>query len=53
MATAPTIRAAIAALVDPIRSGDYDFVIGSRVRGEREPGSMAWHQICAGLPAGG
>ena len=44
--------ASIAALVAPIRSGDYDFVIGSRVRGAREPGSMAWHQIGAGLLAG-
>ena len=42
----------LAALVDPIKSGDYDFVIGSRVRGMREPGSMAWHQIAAGLTAG-
>jgi glycosyltransferase involved in cell wall biosynthesis len=42
----------IAALVAPIRSGQYDFVIGSRARGEREPGSMATHQIAAGLVAG-
>jgi glycosyltransferase involved in cell wall biosynthesis len=42
----------IAALVEPIRAGDYDFVIGSRVRGKREPGSMAWHQVAAGLVAG-
>ena len=33
--------AAIAALVEPIRAGKYDFVIASRARGEREPGSMA------------
>src|SRR5215471_13715325 len=32
----------IAALVEPIRSGRYDFVIGSRSRGTREPGSIAW-----------
>jgi glycosyltransferase involved in cell wall biosynthesis len=44
--------AAIAALVAPIRAGDYDFVIASRARGEREPGSMASHQILAGLAAG-
>jgi glycosyltransferase involved in cell wall biosynthesis len=43
---------AIAAIVAPIRSGDYDFVIGSRARGKREPGSMAFHQILAGLVAG-
>ncbi len=40
--------AAIAALVDPIRSGNYDFVIASRARGKRAPGSMAWHQLMAG-----
>ncbi|MGA7488051.1 MAG: glycosyltransferase family 2 protein, partial [Xanthobacteraceae bacterium] len=43
---------AIAALVAPIRSGRYDFVIGSRARGNREPGSIAWHQLAAGLLAG-
>jgi glycosyltransferase involved in cell wall biosynthesis len=42
----------IRSLVDPIRSGAADFVIGSRVRGEREPGSMSWHQIAAGTLAG-
>jgi glycosyltransferase involved in cell wall biosynthesis len=44
--------AAIASLVEPIRSGGCDFVIGSRVRGKREPGSMAWHQLAAGRLAG-
>jgi glycosyltransferase involved in cell wall biosynthesis len=44
--------ASIAALVTPIRAGAFDFVIGSRLRGEREPGSMSWHQIAAGLSAG-
>jgi glycosyltransferase involved in cell wall biosynthesis len=44
--------ASIAALVAPIRAGTSDFVIGSRLRGEREPGSMAWHQLAAGLLAG-
>lgn len=42
----------LAALLSPIKAGDYDFVVGSRVRGERAPGSMAWHQIAAGLAAG-
>ena len=42
----------IGAMVAPIQSGSHDFVIGSRVRGEREPGSMAWHQVGAGLLAG-
>jgi glycosyltransferase involved in cell wall biosynthesis len=44
--------AEIAALVAPIRAGACDFVIGSRLRGVREPGSMAWHQLAAGLVAG-
>jgi glycosyltransferase involved in cell wall biosynthesis len=44
--------AAIAAMVAPIRAGAYDFVIASRARGEREAGSMASHQILAGLIAG-
>jgi glycosyltransferase involved in cell wall biosynthesis len=42
----------IARLVEPIRSGHYDFVIGSRARGRREPGSIAWHQLAAGWLAG-
>ncbi|MET0633481.1 MAG: molybdate ABC transporter substrate-binding protein [Xanthobacteraceae bacterium] len=42
----------IAALVEPIRAGRSDFVIGSRARGEREPGSVAWHQLAAGRLAG-
>ena len=46
-------RADLAALlVAPIRAGTHDFVIGSRVRGEREPGSMNWHQVLAGRLAG-
>ena len=39
-------------LVAPIRAGTHDFVIGSRVRGVREPGSMSWHQVFAGRLAG-
>ena len=39
-------------LVAPIRAGTHDFVIGSRVRGAREPGSMNWHQVLAGRLAG-
>lgn len=39
-------------LVAPIRARTHDFVIGSRVRGEREPGSMSWHQVLAGRLAG-
>jgi glycosyltransferase involved in cell wall biosynthesis len=44
--------AAIAAMVEAIRSGAYDFVIASRARGKREPGSMAAHQLIAGDLAG-
>jgi glycosyltransferase involved in cell wall biosynthesis len=44
--------AEIAGLVAPIRDGTADFVIASRARGEREPGSMAWHQLLAGHVAG-
>jgi glycosyltransferase involved in cell wall biosynthesis len=39
-------------LVDPIASGKFDFVIGSRTRGRREPGSMNFQQIFAGRFAG-
>jgi glycosyltransferase involved in cell wall biosynthesis len=44
--------ATIAALIAPIESGDCDFVIASRTRGKREPGSMAWHQLLAGRVIG-
>jgi glycosyltransferase involved in cell wall biosynthesis len=44
--------ASIGALVDPIISGEFDFVIASRLRGKREPGSIGWHQIAAGWLAG-
>ena len=40
------------ALVQPIIDGTHDFVIGSRTRGEREPGSMNSQQILAGHLAG-
>jgi glycosyltransferase involved in cell wall biosynthesis len=39
-------------LVDPIRRGELDFVIGSRTRGRREPGSMNFQQVFAGRLAG-
>ncbi len=35
-------------LVAPIEAGDADFVVGSRLRGHREPGSMLPSQIFAG-----
>jgi glycosyltransferase involved in cell wall biosynthesis len=40
-------------LVGPIAEGRYDFVIGSRARGERQPGSMTAHQLLAGRILGG
>ena len=39
-------------LVDPIRRGSHDFVIGSRTRGQRERGSMNAQQILSGYFAG-
>jgi len=43
----------IPTLVAPIAEDRYDFVIGSRARGQREPGSMALHQLIAGRLLGG
>jgi glycosyltransferase involved in cell wall biosynthesis len=43
----------IPSLVGPIAAGEYDFVVGSRSRGEREPGSMGFHQLLAGRLIGG
>jgi glycosyltransferase involved in cell wall biosynthesis len=43
---------AIAALIAPIEAGICDFVIASRARGKREPGSMSWHQLAAGRVIG-
>ena len=39
-------------LIAPIVDATHDFVIGSRTRGEREPGSMNTLQIAAGYVAG-
>jgi glycosyltransferase involved in cell wall biosynthesis len=39
-------------LLAPILAGTHDFVIGTRTRGEREPGSMNALQITAGYAAG-
>jgi hypothetical protein len=39
-------------LVDPVMAGTHDFVIGSRTRGKREPGSMNFQQIFSGRIAG-
>ena len=39
-------------LVEPIPRSEQDFVIGSRTRGKREPGSMNFQQVFAGRIAG-
>lgn len=42
----------MSSLIEPIMIGRYDFVIGSRTRGEREPGSLNFQQVWAGRIAG-
>lgn len=42
----------IPTLIEPIVEGRFDFVIGSRTRGSREPGSMTPHQLFAGRGLG-
>jgi glycosyltransferase involved in cell wall biosynthesis len=42
------ILADLPRLIDPILRDEADFVIGSRIRGTREPGSMLGSQIFAG-----
>jgi glycosyltransferase involved in cell wall biosynthesis len=42
----------IPSLVQPILEDKFDFVIGSRTRGEREEGSMGVHQAIAGRMIG-
>ena len=39
-------------LVEPIAHGTHDFVIGSRTRWQRDPGSMNFQQIVSGRIAG-
>jgi len=39
-------------LAIPVIDGRYDFVIGSRIRGQREPGSLLPSQVFAGWLAG-
>ena len=39
-------------LVEPIKQRLYDFVVGSRTRGRREPGSLNLQQVFAGRAAG-
>ena len=42
----------IADLIQPILADEQDFVIASRARGKREPGSMGTHQVLIGLLIG-
>lgn len=42
----------LSAVVSPIACGEATFVMGSRLRGHREPGSMTPQQIVAGRVAG-
>lgn len=46
------VPAFLPAIVSPVASGDADFVMGSRLRGLREPGSLTPQQIVAGWMAG-
>ena len=42
----------LSVITGPVLAGAYDFVIGSRIRGEREPGSLLASQVIAGWMAG-
>jgi glycosyltransferase involved in cell wall biosynthesis len=42
----------ISAVIAPVANNEADFVMGSRLRGHREPGSMTAQQIAAGWLAG-
>lgn len=46
------VPAFMSAVVAPVAADDADFVMGSRLRGKREPGSMTPQQIVAGWLAG-
>ena len=35
-------------IAGPVMEGTHDLILASRTRGEREPGSMNWHQVLAG-----
>ncbi len=39
-------------IAGPVLAGTKDLVLASRTRGDREPGSMLWHQVLAGRVAG-
>jgi glycosyltransferase involved in cell wall biosynthesis len=42
----------LARITGPVLTGTHDFVLASRTRGDRDPGSMLWHQVLAGRVAG-
>ncbi|MGY2051119.1 glycosyltransferase family 2 protein [Methylobacterium sp. JK268] len=42
----------VAEIAGPVLRGERDLVLASRTLGEREPGSMLWHQVLAGRLAG-
>jgi glycosyltransferase involved in cell wall biosynthesis len=46
------VSSELPALATPVLEGRYDFVIGSRIRGHREPGSLLASQVFAGWLAG-
>jgi glycosyltransferase involved in cell wall biosynthesis len=46
------VPAFLSRILAPIAAGEADFVMGSRLRGRREPGSMTPQQIVAGWLAG-
>lgn len=46
------VPAMLPAIIGPIAAGAADFVMGSRLRGQREPGSLTPQQLLAGRLAG-
>ncbi len=46
------VTSELEAIAGPVLDGRYDFVIGSRIRGKREAGSMLVSQVFAGWLAG-
>jgi glycosyltransferase involved in cell wall biosynthesis len=42
----------LASIAGPVLADTHDFVLASRTRGKRDPGSMLWHQVLAGRIAG-
>jgi glycosyltransferase involved in cell wall biosynthesis len=46
------VTSELPALANPVLDGRYDFVIGSRIRGKREPGSLLPSQVFAAWLAG-